>query len=429
MLPENLTELKHLRQWVNYIRIWNPTKNAGAGGYDKPPINPYTLWDARTNDPATWATYSEAEANTGKTATHKDSKHKDEFGFATTVRANIEGAGLVLARGYCGVDFDHVIDEDGNIAPWALEILEALDTYTEISPSGTGLHGLLFCGDLLEAGKSFSGQFTLTKEGKITSEAEKKCELEIYFPTTGGRYFTVTGNVFRDRPINKNAGQVLKNLYESYIDKRSAFMAASRAASSVGTQYSTMGRAATGEDDRRMIESALKAIDPGALDFGSWAAIGSALKQLNFSCEVWEDWSRGNSNQKYVSGYTYKRWNKLQTKEEPARLIIGMAKRFGWNAAEAFDDEARANYGRSLYSEEARKEYGRKLHEERLNEWQEEHIEGFQEWKERLKQRKTEPAPAPIGAKPGPEGTSKPKKEKITPASFRAWMEERRAKE
>jgi hypothetical protein len=106
-----------------------------------------------------------------------------------------------------------------------------------------------------------------------------------------------------------------------------------------------------------------------------------------------------------------------------------MAKRFGWNAAEAFDDEARANYGRSLYSEEARKEYGRKLHEERLNEWQEAHIEGFQEWKERLKQRKTEPAPAPIGAKPGPEGTSKPKKEKITPASFRAWKEERRAKE
>ena len=59
-ITDNLNELKPLKQWVNYIRIWNPTKHGGAGGYDKPPINPYTLRDGKTTDAATWATYTEA---------------------------------------------------------------------------------------------------------------------------------------------------------------------------------------------------------------------------------------------------------------------------------------------------------------------------------------------------------------------------------
>ena len=403
-IPQNLLELKDLKQWVNYVRTWNATKNGGRGGYDKPPINAHTLWDARTNDSTTWATYSEAEANKGKTATHKDSKHKDEYGFATTVRESIEGAGLVLANGYCGVDFDHVLDESGNVPQWVTEILNTLDTYIEISPSGTGLHGLLYCGDLLEAGRSFSGQFTLTRNGEITSEAAKECELEIYFPTTGGRYFTVTGNVYRDRPINRNAGQKLIQIFESYLEKRSAYNAALHRSQSVGTHYSTPGRAATGEDDRRMIDSALNAINPGDLDFGAWAAIGSALKQLGYSCDDWEAWSSCNgTNIKHVANYTFKRWNKLQSKEEPARLIVGIAKRFGWNAAEAFDDEARAEYGRSLYSEEARaaygrslhteeerRQYGRRLHEERLNKWWENQAVDFQTWKARTKNPQSE---------------------------------------
>ena len=428
MLPENLQELKNLRQWVNYVRIWNPTKNAGAGGYDKPPINSHTLWDARTNDSTTWATYSEAEANKGKTATHKDSKHKDEYGFATTVRASIEGAGLVLANGYCGVDFDHVLDESGNVPQWVTEILNTLDTYIEISPSGTGLHGLLYCRDLLEAGRSFSGQFTLTRNGEITSEAAKECELEIYFPTTGGRYFTVTGNVYRDRPINRNAGQKLIQIFESYLEKRSAYNAALHRVQSVGTHYSTPGRQATGEDERRMIDSALRAINPGDLDFGAWAAIGSALKQLGYSCDDWEAWSSCNgTNIKHVANYTFKRWNKLQSKEEPARLIVGIAKRFGWNAAEAFDDKARAEYGRSLYSEDARKEYGRKLHEEKMNEWYEAHKDGFRQWAERMKGQtgKTERGNA---ARDRNDPEPKPAAQKITATSFRAWMEERRGK-
>jgi putative DNA primase/helicase len=45
---------------------------------------------------------------------------------------------------FCGVDLDSCVDpETGEIASWASEIVGTLDSYTEFSPSGTGLHVLL----------------------------------------------------------------------------------------------------------------------------------------------------------------------------------------------------------------------------------------------------------------------------------------------
>ena len=39
-----------------------------------------------------------------------------------------------------GVDLDHVIDEQGQISAPAQKIIDTLSSYTEISPSGTGVH-------------------------------------------------------------------------------------------------------------------------------------------------------------------------------------------------------------------------------------------------------------------------------------------------
>ena len=49
--------------------------------------------------------------------------------------------GFVLGDGFVGVDKDHCRNaETGAIEPWALAIVEQLDSYTEISVSGTGVH-------------------------------------------------------------------------------------------------------------------------------------------------------------------------------------------------------------------------------------------------------------------------------------------------
>ena len=371
MIPQTLEELKPLRQWVNYIRIWNETKNGGAGGYDKPPINPQTLRDAMTNNPKTWADYDTAAAQIGKESKHRDTKHPDENGNVPTIRAKVEGVGLILAGGYCGIDFDHVIDEAGNVAPFATDIIKRLDTYTEISPSGSGLHALLYCGDLLEDGEGFGAQFLLdAAENVITDEAAKVYELEVYAPKNGGRYFTVTGNVYHDRPVRRNKSETLLDIFTEYGTKRQEARAA-KVAPSVGTQYETAGRAASAEDNKTMLSSALPFIDPGALDFNEWASVMTALRVAGFQLHEAETWSSGllsgSINPKNDPQANARRWEKFHFKggyTSAAGTIINKAKAAGWDPSQAFSDEERAEYGRSLYTEEQRREYGRKLHEE-----------------------------------------------------------------
>jgi len=122
----------------------------------KEPIDPITGYGAKANDPTTWGTLEQAlEA--------VDIYHLD-------------GIGVELGDGLCGVDLDHVIDDNGQISERAQEIITTMDSYTEISPSGTGIH-ILFAGSLPEG--------TRRKDG-----------LEMY---SEGRYFTVTGNLYEPK--------------------------------------------------------------------------------------------------------------------------------------------------------------------------------------------------------------------------------------
>ena len=63
-----------------------------------------------------------------------------------TREKDLDGIGFVFTESdpFCGVDLDACVDpKTGQIASWASEIVGALDSYTEFSPSGTGLHVLL----------------------------------------------------------------------------------------------------------------------------------------------------------------------------------------------------------------------------------------------------------------------------------------------
>jgi putative DNA primase/helicase len=92
------------------------------GKHDKVPYTASTGRRASTTDPTTWTSFNDALA------------HLDTF----------EGVGLVLGRELIGVDLDKCRDpETGYIEPWAQKIIARLDSYTEISPSGTGLKVLL----------------------------------------------------------------------------------------------------------------------------------------------------------------------------------------------------------------------------------------------------------------------------------------------
>lgn len=113
---------------------------------------------ASVTNPGTWTTYTEA----------------------LTARVG-DGIGYVLGDGIGGIDLDHVIDDNGRLDPAAAELLATWPaTYTEVSPSGHGLH-LYF--------RMAPGP------GSVRTINGVKVE---HYPT--GRYFTVTGNRWPGTP-------------------------------------------------------------------------------------------------------------------------------------------------------------------------------------------------------------------------------------
>lgn len=147
-------ELRALPQWV--------------GRRGKMPLNPVTGEGAKAGVPSTWGTLEQAleGVNAGRF---------DGIGFEFAT-----GGGIV------GIDLDHVVNpETGEVQSWALEIVRRMNSYTEYSPSGTGLH-IFVRGDIPSSGR----KKTLNKG---TGEA-----VEMYKEK---RYFTVTGRTFLPVPI------------------------------------------------------------------------------------------------------------------------------------------------------------------------------------------------------------------------------------
>ena len=331
------SELKQDPIWVNYVRIWDEKK----GGYRKPPVNPHNLYNASPTNPENWTDYATAYGNIGKNA------KIFQNGKLISMQP-VEGVGIVLARPLTGIDIDHCINADtGEIMPFAQKIVEDLDSYAELSPSGTGLHIFILDEESEDLGTEFSG---INPDGTISETGT--AEIDAY---NNRRYFTLTGKVYHDRPIRKTSG-ALRRLLTEYNEKKRK---ATGTSAPPPTASSPVVSGVTEENTRRMIESALEAIRPADLSvFGEWAAVGSALKQLGFSCDVWETWSSDNgSNPKHVDGYTYKRWSRLRAIDEPERLIIGMAKKYGWNAKDVFSTAERWAYGRSQHTKEELAEY------------------------------------------------------------------------
>lgn len=99
-------EMTSRRRWVRRTEDKRPVQTDGR--------------PASVTDPATWAHHRPAA----------DSRHGAGLGYVLA-----EGDGIVC------IDLDHCLSPDGELADWAAEILDHCPaTYTEISPSGRGLH-------------------------------------------------------------------------------------------------------------------------------------------------------------------------------------------------------------------------------------------------------------------------------------------------
>jgi putative DNA primase/helicase len=111
--------LKALRQWV----VW---KYQHIPGKDKPKKPPFQTSGkaAAVDNPLTWCSYQQARA-------------------ALETSDNYEGLGFILYGGIVVIDLDYCLTEiDGvrRITKTARQVFDIAQSYTEVSPSGKGLH-------------------------------------------------------------------------------------------------------------------------------------------------------------------------------------------------------------------------------------------------------------------------------------------------
>jgi putative DNA primase/helicase len=152
LILENIpVALRARPQWV----LWRLVERDG-----KPTKVPYTLRGTRADvtNPNTWATFD----------TVLDAYRRGKF----------DGVGFVLTAnaGIVCVDLDDARNGEG-WTPEAQEIVRLLNTYTEVSPSGEGLHVWAF--------------------GSLPAGRRRRNGIEMY---DSGRFITVTGNHLAGTP-------------------------------------------------------------------------------------------------------------------------------------------------------------------------------------------------------------------------------------
>jgi putative DNA primase/helicase len=153
-MPPNVdvipSDLRALDRWVVWKWEWSEDKRK----WDKPP---YRARDprrhAKATDPKTWASFADA--------------------MTTYRRGGVDGIGFAVTKDdpFCGVDVDDCRDPaTGALTPEAQNIVDGLCSYTEVTPSGTGVRVWV--------------QATLPGPGN------RRGNIEMY---DSARYFTVTG--------------------------------------------------------------------------------------------------------------------------------------------------------------------------------------------------------------------------------------------
>lgn len=142
----------------------------GVGKPKKRPLNPRTSWPAAVDAPETWATFELAV----EAANDELDDEVDGIGFVFTAEDP-----------FVGIDIDHCRNpRTGVLDEAAAALVRLLDSYTEISPSGCGVH--------------------VIARAVLPGGGRRRGDVELY---DRGRYFTVTGQHLPGTPNTVNDRQ------------------------------------------------------------------------------------------------------------------------------------------------------------------------------------------------------------------------------
>ena len=255
-------ELWNLPQWV----CWT--------GADKVPKNPHTGGNAKANDSSTWSTLKEA--------------------VEACEKYHFDGVGLEFANGYFGVDLDHCLDN----VDFCDEFVETLQSYAEISRSGSGIH--IIC------------------KGTLPDGARRKGNVEMY---SSGRYFICTGNLYNQKYSQiRDCTESIKILHNKYLP--------SDTPKAVARQF-----VAIDMDDHEVIDKARNCKSGylfNILYSGNWQGVYSSQSEADLAlCNQLAFWTQKNQTQMdrifRSSGLMRPKWDEKRGNTTYGAITIGKA--------------------------------------------------------------------------------------------------------
>lgn len=153
----------------------------------KVPYDPLTGGRAKSNDPNSFTDYDKA--------------------CKSSINGNYDGIGLGIFRDICAIDIDHCVDNNGKLSELAESVASMMQSYTELSPSGTGIRILFQAKD-----------FKYDKE--LYYIMNQKLGLEIYVAGATSKYVTVTGNqIYMYQYSFGERSENLKQVLDKYMKK------------------------------------------------------------------------------------------------------------------------------------------------------------------------------------------------------------------
>ena len=160
----NLDSIPHDLKQYPYWCVWKYEQRQGEGKPTKLPYHPLTAQLAKSNDSGTFTPFDIASK-------------------ALNGEAGYSGMGVGLFGNIAAIDIDNCIDTAGQPNELARDVMSTMNTYAEISPSGSGLR-LFFLAPDFNYDKA---RYYIKNSG---------AGLEVYVAGNTSRFVTVTGNAY-----------------------------------------------------------------------------------------------------------------------------------------------------------------------------------------------------------------------------------------
>lgn len=235
-------------------------------------------------------------------------------------RGDFDGVGFAFLPddGLIGIDLDGMIDpESGEVSERCQSIIDACASYTEVSPSGKGVH--IFCAlEHTEDTKSF-------KSNKIGVE----CFIGAQFFTFTGRAWP--GSASEVNPLDDVTYRRLKATVDAARQVASSAEPQSIPESPPAMPAKAGGKQRSLAETVALAEEALRSLSPD--DYELWIEIGLACMAGLGSAGylVWDAWS--SASPKYAGAAdTAKRWKSFKPSKITLGTLFSRAEEAGWES-------------------------------------------------------------------------------------------------